>query len=78
MKSKRSIMGYAALLIVLFHFYIPVFNNVAETFIYRSAYIGQIDYLPFVANRFRAVYIPFVIFSVIAFVYKKWSFKRLL
>ena len=88
MKSKRSIMGYAALLIVLFHFYIPVFNNVAETFIYRSAYIGvdlfffvsasslskksQIDYLPFVANRFRAVYIPFVIFSVIAFVYKKW------
>ena len=33
-------MGYAALLIVLFHFYIPVFNNVAETFIYRSAYIG--------------------------------------
>ena len=94
MKSKRSIMGYAALLIVLFHFYIPVFNNVAETFIYRSAYIGvdlfffvsasslskksQIYYLPFVANRFRAVYIPFVIFSVIAFIYKKWSFKRLL
>lgn len=94
MKSKRSIMGYAALLVLLFHFYIPVFNNTAETFIYRSAYIGvdlfffvsatsiskkdRIDYLPFIANRFKAVYIPFVIFAVIAFVYKKWPLKRLI
>ena len=40
MKCKKSIMGLAALLIMIFHFYIPFSGLKAELVIYRAAYIG--------------------------------------
>lgn len=94
MKSKKAVMGFAALLIVMYHFYIPVFKNPAENFFYRGSYIGvdlfflvsavslgkqeRIEFLPFMKNRLKGVYIPFVIMSLIMFFYKKWPAQRLL
>lgn len=94
MKSKKVIMGFAALLVVMFHFYIPVFKNSLENFLYRGSYIGvdlfflvsayslgkqdKIDFLPFIKNRLKGVYIPFIIMTVIMFFYKKWKISRLL
>ncbi|MCQ2460508.1 MAG: acyltransferase, partial [Ruminococcus sp.] len=94
MKAKKVLMGYAALLIVFFHFYIPVFKTPLESFIYRSSYIGvdifflvsayslgrrdKIEFLPFIKNRLKSVYLPFAILTLIAFFYRKWPIKRLL
>lgn len=94
MKSKRAIMGFAALLVVMYHFYIPVFRNSIETFLYRGSYIGvdlfflvsacsmgkqdKIEFLPFIKNRLKGVYIPFIIMALMMFFYKKWKIKKLL
>ena len=93
MKSKKAIMGFAALLIFVFHFYIPFTYTPAETFFYRSAYIGvdlffflsavslgKNETLPFgsfVLNRFSRVYAPFAVLAVIAAAYKGWTVKKL-
>lgn len=92
MKCKKSIMGFAALLILIFHFYIPFGKSGLETFFYRAAYIGvdlfffvsanslgrvdKIDFGPFIVSRISRVYVPFVIMAAIATVYKHWNLKR--
>lgn len=92
MKCKKSIMGLAALLILVFHFYIPLGTSNLEMFFYRSAYIGvdlfffvsayslgtreKIKYGSFIGNRFYYIYFPFAIMALIATLYKKWSFGR--
>ena len=86
-------MGFAALLIFVFHFYIPFTDTPAETFFYRSAYIGvdlffflsavslgKNETLPFgsfILNRFSRVYAPFAVLAVIAAAYKGWTVKKL-
>lgn len=92
MKCKKSIMGLAALLIVIFHFYIPFSGLKAELVIYRAAYIGvdifffvsayslaqrdKIEYWKFVGNRLLSIYLPFVLFAVVANFYEKWKYPR--
>lgn len=92
MKCKKSIMGLAALLIMIFHFYIPFSGLKAELVIYRAAYIGvdifffvsayslaqrdRIEYWKFVGNRLLSIYIPFVLFAVVANFYEKWKYPR--
>lgn len=92
MKCKKSIMGLAALLIMIFHFYIPFSGLKAELVIYRAAYIGvdifffvsayslaqrdRIEYWKFVGNRLLSIYIPFVLFAVVAGFYEKWKYPR--
>ena len=92
MKCKKSIMGLAALLIVIFHFYIPFSGLKAELVIYRAAYIGvdifffvsayslaqrdKIEYWKFVGNRLLSIYLPFVLFAVVANFYGKWKYPR--
>lgn len=92
MKCKKSIMGLAALLILVFHFYIPAGTSALETYFYRSAYIGvdlfffvsayslgsrkEIKYLSFIGNRLRYIYVPFVIMTIIGMLYHDWEFKR--
>lgn len=94
MKNKKSVMGLAALLILLFHFYIPFSGKAVEMSIQKAAYVGvdiffllsavslskkeKIEYFPFVLNRLKSIYLPFVIFSLIAFFYKNWKVLKLL
>ncbi len=92
MRSKRVIMGFAALLILFFHFYIPGTQGAFESFLCKSAYIGvDLFFLvsgmslgkrkadgvwAFYGNRLRSTYLPFVVLALIAAVYKKWSVLR--
>lgn len=77
---------------MIFHFYIPFSGLKAELVIYRAAYIGvdifffvsayslaqrdRIEYWKFVGNRLLSVYIPFVLFAVVAAFYDKWKYPR--
>ena len=94
MKSKKAVMGFAALLIFVFHFYIPFTDAGAETFFYRSAYVGvdlffflsavslgKNEVLPFrgfILNRLSRIYLPFAGLALIAAVYKSWTVKKLI
>lgn len=40
MRCKKEIMGLAALMVLLFHFYIPFGQSPVETYFFRSTYIG--------------------------------------
>lgn len=94
MKNKKSVMAFSAILILLFHLWIPMFpGNVAEDFVRQIAYVGVDiffflsayalsgrkveNYLSFVANRFAAVYVKFIIFAVIACLYTGWAWTKL-
>ena len=77
---------------MIFHFYIPFSGLKAELVIYRAAYIGvdifffvsayslaqrdRIEYWKFVGNRLLSIYIPFVLFAVVANFYEKWKYPR--
>ncbi len=92
MKCKKSIMGLAALLIVLYHFWMQLTKSPIEVNIYRAAYIGvdlfffvsayslgqkkSIRYGSFLANRALNIYLPFVILAGIAALYKHWSLQK--
>lgn len=91
MNSKRVLMGFAALLIFLFHFYIPLSSEGnlfafaylgVDIFFFVSAYsLGKkedIKFVPFIKNRLFSVYLPFVIFALISFFYKSWKIEKLL
>lgn len=94
MKCKKSIMGLAALLILVFHFYIPFGSSALEIFLWRSAYIGvdlfffvsayslgrkdNIRFWSFLGNRLNYIYLPFVIMAIIAMLYNSWGFSRFL
>lgn len=92
MKSKKMIMGYAALLILFFHFYIPFGRGNLEQSIVKSAYIG-VDLFFFVSgfslagrkdfhawsfykNRLISTFLPFVLLTLVFTVYKKLSLIR--
>lgn len=40
MRCKKEIMGIAALMVLLFHFYIPFGRSPVETYLFRSTFIG--------------------------------------
>lgn len=93
-KSKRALMGLAALLILFFHFYPMLFNTGVERFLRQSAYIGvdlffflsaaslgrkqEISFKSFALNRLQKVYLPFAVFCIVAAVYKKWAVKKII
>lgn len=92
MKCRKSLMGLAALLIMIFHFYIPVTKSPFEMAFYRASYIGvdlfffvsayslsqreKISFVPFMKNRLCNVYVPFLVMAGICAVYKKWTWQR--
>lgn len=92
MKCKKSLMGLAALLILIFHFYITFTGTKLEQSIYRAAYIGVdifffvsayslakrgvASYFSFIRNRFMSIYVPFILFSVVGAIYGKWAISR--
>lgn len=93
MKSRKALMGYAALLILVFHFF-PVKGSEAVRFLSKTAYIGvdmffflsaysfgkrgEINFWKFMSARLKKVYLPFVLFCIAAAVYKKWPIVKLL
>lgn len=91
--NKKFLQCLACLLILMFHLWINVSGTQIENFIIKTAYIGvdifffvsaysladkKIEYKPFIKNRFINIYLKFIIFSLIVFIYKKYSFIRLL
>lgn len=92
MKCKKSLMGLAALLIVIFHFWIIITKSPVEITIYRSAYLGvdifffvsayslgqkkDIKYGSFILNRLLYIYLPFIVMAGICAIYKHWTIKR--
>jgi len=82
-------MGFAAILIVVFHFWMPLTTSVIEAGIYKCTYLGvdifflvsayslsnrrNSSYLEFIANRLLNVYVPFVVMAIICTVYKQWT-----
>lgn len=94
MKYKRKLMGVAALLIIIFHFWMPLTTSVVEASIYKCTYLGvdiffllsayslarreELIYGQFIRNRFKNVYLPYVVMAIICAVYKKWSIAQFL
>lgn len=84
MNCKKVLMGFAALLVFFYHFYIP-FGR--EGNIFAAAYFGvdlfffvsayslgkreEIKFFSFLGNRLINIYIPFVIFALITFFFGK-------
>ncbi|MCQ2555365.1 MAG: acyltransferase [Clostridia bacterium] len=98
MKNKKGIMLFSALLIVIFHLWIPVSIPQSqayefEAFLKRICYIGvdiffflsaysyaskERKFKDFILNRFKKIYIPFVVFSVVMLIYSSWDISRFL
>jgi len=92
-ECKRALMGLAALLILIFHFYVPFTKGSVEMTVVKAAYIGvdlffflsavsmtngkKMDYPAFLKNRIINVYLIFVAFTVIAALYRGWDILRL-
>jgi len=93
MKSKKSLMALAAILILIFHFWMPLTASLIETNIYKSTYLGvdifffvsayslsqrkHISWLQFISNRLLYVYVPFAVMCLIAALYKGWTLQKL-
>lgn len=96
MKNKKLIMFFSALLIIIFHFWINIFERTSafydiETFMRQICFIGVDiffflssysiskrnieNYKEYIFVRFKKVYIPFIIFSLVAMIYFKWDVK---
>lgn len=96
MKNKKTLMFFSSMLILIFHFWINIFERDTiyfeiETFIRQICFIGvdiffflsafsiskqEIkDYPKFIYNRFKKVYLLYLIFSIIGFIYFKWDLK---
>jgi len=92
MKSKKTLMGIASLMVLIFHFYIPVTDLSIETRLMRACYIGvdifffmsaaslgkqeRIEFKSFIPNRLKTIYLPFFIYAVIGLIYNSWSAKK--
>lgn len=87
--NKKFLQFIAALAILVFHLGIPVTS--ADTFLMKIGYIGvdiffflsaysladkEIDYTALLKNRFFNIYLKFLIFVVIAAIYKGYSLLR--
>lgn len=93
MKNKKSLMAISAILILIYHLWINITNLRVEIylrqvfvigvdiFFFISAYtIGKlnINYKDFITNRFKKIYLEFVIFSIIGAISFKWGLKKFL
>lgn len=90
--NKKFLQFLAAMLILIFHIWIPVWGNTVEDFVLKTGYIGvdiffflsaysladkDIRYLSFIKNRFATVYGKYVILVVIAAVIKGMRTSRI-
>lgn len=85
-------MLFSAIQILIFHLWVTVWqNNIIESFIKQTAYIGVDTFffisayslgsrdsnygLRFLYNRFVNIYLKFFIFALVACIYAKWKFS---
>lgn len=93
MKNKKSLMAISAILILIYHLWINITNLSIEIylrqicvigvdiFFFLSAYsIGKSkkSYKEFIANRFKNIYLKFVLFCILGAIFFKWSLKKFL
>ena len=93
MINKKLLQVISALMILIFHVWMPMNSSTASQLILKTGYIGvdiffflaaysladrQIEYKAFLADRLRKIYIKFLLFSIAAALYKGWSISRLL
>ena len=86
-------MAISALLILIYHLWIHITNLRVEIYLRQICVIGvdifffisaytigksNISYKDFLANRFKKIYLEFLVFSIIGAVYFKWSLKKFL
>ncbi len=92
MKNKKSLMCISAIMIYIFHLWIPILtNNHIEIFLRYICYIGvdiffflsayslaskEIKYKDFLKNRFINIYLKFLIFLIIATIYKGYDLQK--
>lgn len=91
--NKTFLKCIACLLILVFHLWMPVSGTEIEYFIVRCAYIGvdifflvsaysladkKLEFKTFILNRFKNIYLKFVLFALIAALYKSWSINKLI
>lgn len=85
MKNRKSIMAFSALLILCYHLWANVNHSTAEKLILQTSFVGVDmffllsgyslakrdagPYFKFAWSRFKAVYLKFIIFSLVALVY---------
>lgn len=91
-ENKKSVSVIAALLILIFHLWIPVTGSNTENFLRQISYIGVdiffflsglslvkpiISRKAFYLNRFKNVYLKFAFFAVFAAILETWPLKKL-
>lgn len=89
--NKRFLQFIAALWILIFHLWINLSGTIAEQFVIQIGYVAvdlfffmaaysladkELEYLPFLKNRFVNIYLKFVIFAVIMAFCKGWDLIR--
>lgn len=93
MKNKKSLMAISAIFILIYHLWINITNTRIEIYLRQICVIGvdifffisaytieksNISYKSFIANRFKKIYLEFLVFSIIGAIYFKWSLKKIL
>ncbi len=92
MQNKKTIMSVSALMILIFHLWIYVTHSQIEMYLRQLCVIGvdlfffvsaysiarreKIDYKNFIVDRFRKVYLKFMIFSMIGTLYFDWGLTK--
>lgn len=91
--NKKLLQVFSALLILVYHVWMPVGSGTVSQFIIRTGYIGvdiffflaaysladkQIKYLDFIRDRFGKIYLKFLLFTIVAALYKGWTFGRVI
>lgn len=89
--NKKLLQLVAALWILVYHVWISVTNGIPEQYILKVGYVGvdiffftaaysladkKIEYGSFIKDRFINIYLKFVLLTVFAVIYKKWTMVR--
>ena len=89
--NKKLLQVLSALLILIFHVWMPLTNAAVSQYILKTGYIGvdiffflaaysladkKIVYSDFIQNRFTKIYLKFLLFTILAALYQKWSITR--
>lgn len=93
MNNKKMLMAVSAIMIIIFHLWIYLFNaNIFEVYLKQICFIGvdifffvsaynigkkNLEYKKFIKNRFLNIYLKFVFFALVACIYQNWNVLKL-
>lgn len=93
MKNKKTLLCISAIMILIYHLWVPIFNNDIERYLRYICYIGvdifffisayslgkrKIVYKDFIKNRFINIYMKFIIFTILVTLYKGNDISKLI